>query len=80
MKSVRYRNTFLAGGILLLLVCLIVGLPSVHAAGPEYRAVSPRWTGNQQGDAGAVQQVLDQASAQGWQYVGSANEVLIFKK
>jgi hypothetical protein len=45
---------------------------------PQYKAVGAQMMNGS--DANAVQRGLDQMSAQGWEYVGSADEVLIFKK
>lgn len=76
MHQNRLRNTLLTVVALLLLFNLGVKLsPPAHAAGQrQYRAF-------RMGDVGQAQAVLDEQSAQGWEYVGSVGQTtLIFKK
>jgi hypothetical protein len=44
----------------------------------EYKAVNAHMITVQ--DAPAVQKVLDQATAEGWEFAGSTSEVMIFKR
>jgi hypothetical protein len=80
MNERRTRNILLAIVATLLLVNLGVRLsPAAHAVPKiQYKAVELRGSGY---DANAVQQALDQQSAQGWEYVGDHGaSFLIFKK
>jgi hypothetical protein len=63
--------------LLILSVYLMVPHPAYAAGTVQYRAVHAPSSGT---DADGVQAVLDQQAAQGWQYVGSVNVVMIFKK
>lgn len=83
MLEKRTQNILLAIVATLLLLNLGAMLsPVAHAVPqitkPQYQAVRANMNGGH-GDASAVQQVLDQKSAQGWEYVGSTEQVLIFK-
>lgn len=68
---------FLAFAVVLLSGCMGSEAQSVPTKN-QYKAVaSPMQTVQ---DAEAVQRVLDEASSDGWEYVGSTAEVMIFKK
>lgn len=79
MNQKRILNICLAIVASLLLVNLGVMLaPAVHAIpNKQYRAVSVDLSS---GTSPGVQRALDQQGAQGWEYVGVAGNVLIFKK
>ena len=78
----RTRNILLAVIAVLLFANLVVTFaPPVHAVGrAQYRAVSYPIPGTLEQAATFTQQVLDQQSAQGWEYVNSNGQVMIFKK
>ena len=80
MHEKRIRNTLLTIVATLLLLNLGVMLyPAVHAIPKtQYKAVNVSL--NFEDSSRFVQQALDQQSAQGWEYVGDAGRVLIFKK
>jgi len=86
MHQNRIRNVLLAAVAALLFFSLGVLLsPPVHALGKtQYKAVGVvteiEHRAGVPGDASHVQRVLDQQSAEGWEYVGSTDMVLIFKK
>ena len=79
MHEKRIRNILLAIVATLLLVNLGDMLsPAAHAIPKiQYKAVE---LGRSEYDANAVQQALDQQSAQGWVYVDDHGGILIFKK
>jgi hypothetical protein len=76
MHKIWIRNIMLFAVALLLLFDLAARFSQpVHAAGKtQYKAVYF------EDGAKAVQQVLDQHSAQGWDYAGTAGTIMIFKK
>ncbi|HXL79862.1 MAG TPA: hypothetical protein VN951_03215 [Pyrinomonadaceae bacterium] len=79
MNEKRILNFLFAIVAALLLVNLGVMLsPAAHAIPTtQYKAVEgPRYGYDTKG----MQQILDQQSAQGWQYVNDCTGVLIFKK
>jgi hypothetical protein len=78
----RIRNTLLAIVIALLLVNLGVMLSPVVRAVPktQYKAVKLPDTGSPNALGLLTQRVLDDQSAQAWEYVGTVHDVLIFKK
>ena len=80
MHKTRIQNIFLAIVATLLLVNLGVMLsPAVHAIPKtQYKAVILPNRGS--ADATPVQHLLDEQSAEGWQYAGSVSAYLIFKK
>jgi|APMI01.1.fsa_nt_gi hypothetical protein len=57
--------------------CEVVAKGSA-AVKPQFKAIAVPLQNIQ--DAAAVQKVLDQASADGWEYASSVEAVLIFKK
>lgn len=75
----RIRNTLLAIVAVLLLLNLGVSFYSTARAVPktQYKAVQVVFTGQ---DGIRVQSVLDHQSSNGWEFVGYASGVLIFKK
>jgi hypothetical protein len=79
MQQNRTRNALLSVVAALLLFNLGVMLSRpVHALGKtQYKDVLGM---ENVYDAVGAQRVLDQQSAEGWEYVGAANLVLIFKK
>lgn len=79
MKTDRIRNVLLTliAAILALDVAVTLA-PPAHAAGKtQYKAVAGMDALN---DAASAQRILDQMSAQGWEYAGSNSLVMIFKK
>jgi len=80
MKSNRIRNVLFAifAGLLILNLGTSLLAPAYALGKTQYKAVGSEMS--RKNDANAVQRVLDQMSAQGWEYVGSVDWVLIFKK
>jgi hypothetical protein len=86
----RIRNILLTVSALLLFFNLVVTLaPSVHAAGKvQYMSLSlyHEKFGNVSAASEAarraewVQNILNSMGAQGWEYVGTTGQELIFKK
>jgi hypothetical protein len=80
MNEKRIRNILLAviAGLLLLNLGLMLS-PAAHAVPKtQYKAIWPRV--NPSDNPNAIQQTLNQQSAEGWEYVGEDGQVLIFKK
>ena len=78
----RIRNTLLAIVAALLLVNLGVMFAPVVRAVPrtQYRAVRLPNTGHPDALGLHAQRILDDQSANAWEYVGAVDGVLIFKK
>lgn len=75
----RIRNALLGVCAVLLFLNLWFNFFSTAQAVPrKYKAVDPQVSGLY--DAANVQRTLDQQSVEGWEYVGTAGVVLIFKK
>jgi hypothetical protein len=75
MRQERIRNLLLALIVMLLFLNLadrMVG-PAQAFATKQYRSIEVM-------QAAEVQQVLNKAVAEGWEYVGSIDHVLIFRR
>jgi hypothetical protein len=81
MRKNWFRNAMLVLIAFLLIANLVVALaPSAYAAPTtQYRAIFAQGPFNDPSGA-AVQAILDRHAGQGWQYVGTAGQCMIFKK
>lgn len=62
----------------LIIIGFSVITPTKAAGKIQYKAIAPDMPNV--GDNASVQRVLDKASSEGWEFVGSTAQVMIFRK